>query len=855
MFTVERMTFNNSVNSYNVTDSVGAAITLAGDATINVVSGSHSISAKIQGTSGLTKTGPGTLTFGNNINTYTGVTRVEQGTLSITGDKPFGNSDTIAVVTGGDVTSTLTSIGDLLTVTATVDGVGSTWTSTGDFFVGSSGTGELNVQNGATVTSNNGILGVGTGSLGTATLDGAGSTWTSPVRIDIGFQGTGVVTVQNGADLVSSSELLMARFATSNGSLTVTGAGSTATTGGGLTIARLGTGTMTISDGGTMQVQSGTGTVTVASLAGSVGTLRIGSGGAAGILQAATVSGGSGNANLIFDHSDAAYSFAPALAGTLKVQHDGSGTTTLTGSRSYSGTTTVNAGKLVVSGTHTGATTYTVNPGGTLSGTGSIGTSLINHGRVAPGNPIGTFSNTGYTQSSTGTLEIEVGGLTTGTEHDRLSVSGVSNLDGRLEMSFVNGFVPAVGQQVVFLTSTGTVGSFDSIVSPNLASIAPGVAMKLVNFSTNRGIQFVAPATTIQFIDPAPTPIWSNSSSWLTSTVPSSVDIINLQNQAGAAQQVNVQAANAFVHQLSVAGNANPMTVAVKNNFTLSSTTSATIANNATVSLFGSGSKLVSPSIAVEAGGQLSGNGSVYGNVVVGSTSGAASAKFLPGDPNIVGLSAGNLSVVGNLTQMSAGETVIDFLGTSAGQYDTIGVTGSAQLGGKLTVNLQSGVSLPLGQFFPILTASSIPAGRPFEFIGAPGQADIFIFAKREIPEFGPMTAFIAGFPLGDMNIDGGVNMDDVQEFAKAIKEPQAYALEFGAFGAESGDFDRDGDLDFDDIGGFSSKVQGGLAAVLEAIENYGKSVPEPVSLASAVLGMIGFFMCRIRRRSPRFRS
>jgi T5SS/PEP-CTERM-associated repeat protein len=78
--------------------------------------------------------------------------------------------------------------------------------------------------------------------------------------------------------------------------------------------------------------------------------------------------------------------------------------------------------------------------GGTLSGSGTINTTLVNNGTVAPGNSPGMLTIDGsYTQEASGILEIELAGLLAG-EYDQLIVTGDANLAGTLSVNLIDGF-------------------------------------------------------------------------------------------------------------------------------------------------------------------------------------------------------------------------------------------------------------------------------------------------------------------------------------------------------------------------------------------------------------------------------
>jgi len=113
--------------------------------------------------------------------------------------------------------------------------------------------------------------------------------------------------------------------------------------------------------------------------------------------------------------------------------------------------------------------------GGDLRGAGTVRANIVNNGAaVEPGASPGIMSvgshaaeptvAGNYTQAAGGTLRIELGGLTAGTQHDQLAVTGAANLGGTLELVPINGFAPQVGQQFTILTRASGAGQFASVV-------------------------------------------------------------------------------------------------------------------------------------------------------------------------------------------------------------------------------------------------------------------------------------------------------------------------------------------------------------------------------------------------------
>ena len=131
--------------------------------------------------------------------------------------------------------------------------------------VGGLGTGTLIIQDGGTaqdgVSSSGGSIGLSAGSTGTVTVTGPGSSWINGPSggLNIGSFGTGILTITNGGKVIDFTPLVsnVGNGAGSNGTVTVTGAGSLWSDIAGIRIGNSGTGALTIADGGSVRSGSG----------------------------------------------------------------------------------------------------------------------------------------------------------------------------------------------------------------------------------------------------------------------------------------------------------------------------------------------------------------------------------------------------------------------------------------------------------------------------------------------------------------------------------------------------------------------------------------------------------------------
>jgi hypothetical protein len=84
-------------------------------------------------------------------------------------------------------------------------------------------------------------------------------------------------------------------------------------------------------------------------------------------------------------------------------------------------------------------------------------------------------------------LNVELGGLTQGTQYDWINVQGAANLAGTLNVTSYNGYVPTTGSEYTFLNFASRVGDFNTVnlnTLSGLSVVASAGWLKLVQGST-----------------------------------------------------------------------------------------------------------------------------------------------------------------------------------------------------------------------------------------------------------------------------------------------------------------------------------------------------------------------------------
>lgn len=373
---------------------------------------------------------------------------------------------TVQVSSGGHFSSAdaIIADGSSGSGTVTVMGTGSQWSINGDVTVGAYSSGTVTVSAGGVVTtSGDASLGDQQNSQGTVTVDGAQSSWTVN-HLTVGNRGNGTLTITNGGT-VSDTQGWIGSFGTSTASVHVDGASSSWSNGAnGILIGFVGTGSLTISNGADVSSQ---GTVTIASIAGSHGTLNIGADKnsaalAPGTLTADNLLFGDGAGEIVFNHTGNCYDFTTQIAGHGTISQMAGCTLMHVDDSAFAGATNITGGALVVNNPGSLSHSVVTVSGGALEGDGTIGGIVANSGgTVAPGSDgfmgnLKVNGNVAFNPGSTYLVKTDASG-----NSDKISVNGSASLQGGTVSVVASGSLPTAMQYTILTASGGVSGQFD----------------------------------------------------------------------------------------------------------------------------------------------------------------------------------------------------------------------------------------------------------------------------------------------------------------------------------------------------------------------------------------------------------
>jgi T5SS/PEP-CTERM-associated repeat protein len=351
---------------------------------------------------------------------------------------------------------------------------------TREFIIGDRGTGTLNVRLGGRVRILEQavpVLGKQAEGVGTLNIDGTGSEMFIQIHdLSVGRFGRGTINVTGGGRLEAPSFVFLGEQPEASGEVLVQGmqGNSSRFVASVIVVGFGGTGSLALENGGAVDARE----VFIASFPASSGTVVVN--GADSRLTALSgfghlIIGGRSTGSLTITGGGVAEArdifVGDGMSGVGQVLVSGNGSR-LTASDEFSVGYFGTGALTVTDGGIAAGPLIFINKRSSVGGDGTLDADVANNGKVAPGLSAGLLSIDGhYDQDKQGRLAIELGGTMPGAQHDVLSISGTASLDGTLEVSLINDFMPSAGQTFDILTAMGDIsGNFQTEVLPMLSS-------------------------------------------------------------------------------------------------------------------------------------------------------------------------------------------------------------------------------------------------------------------------------------------------------------------------------------------------------------------------------------------------
>ncbi|MDP2852034.1 MAG: hypothetical protein Q8O23_01380, partial [Gallionella sp.] len=229
------------------------------------------------------------------------------------------------------------------------------------------------------------------------------------------------------------------------------------------------------------------------------------------------------------------------------------------------GVVNVNSSTLDINGTLTQAGTINVASGttfqktggfsnaagGIISGIGTIdvgaGNTLINAGTIRPGGlgTAGTLNVSGNLVLTGGTLDIDIGGLTAGTQHDSINVTGNTTLGGTLNVTETGGFTTKFTDSLTVIAGTVAPTNAFSLIN---STATGGTAAFGAAISGNNVNLALASGTTTWNTDSSGN--WATAANWTRGTPTANANAVI--DRAGGSPIVTLASGSYLINSLSV---------------------------------------------------------------------------------------------------------------------------------------------------------------------------------------------------------------------------------------------------------------------------------------------------------------
>jgi len=434
------------------------------------------LAGEVSGTSAITKTGPGILRFfRTGDNTFTGGIVVEQGIIesrNSRGGYSFGSGLITLQTTATTAGILQMGTGSSSVSIAGLAGSGTVRNSSNQALTLTiGGSHSLSASFSGTITdgTSTDILNLTKSGTGTQALLGSANTYTGVTTIDGGALEVATLAAGGSASSLGSATAAAANLVINGGALRHVGGAASSdrnfTTGtAGATIEASGGGALTLSGTSAFSTADQAVSLTLGGTSTALNTF-------AGVIG----NNGSGNVSLV---------------------KSGLGTWVLDGANAYGGSTTVNAGLLVVNGDQSAAAgAVSVAAGAALGGTGTLGGSATVNGSIRPGNSIGTLRVDGAVTWNAGDAWV----FELGTAAASLAAAGSGSSTQDL-LDIGGNFQAGTGSTWSFdFAGTGAIGWYKLVDWTGSTTFATGTSTQFTAANLAEGLTvdgFVVDATT-----------------------------------------------------------------------------------------------------------------------------------------------------------------------------------------------------------------------------------------------------------------------------------------------------------------------------------------------------------------------